>query len=380
MLGLPTSPGASARGIYVHIPFCIVRCGYCDFNAYAGMDDIKIPYVDALLKEIDGGADGARVSTVFFGGGTPTELDAPQLASILSRIRSGFDLDDDAEVTIEANPESVDARKLEALLDAGFNRISMGVQSTSSHVLAALGRVHDRDKSLGALRSAVAAGFVHVNGDLIYGTPGESIDDWRRSLDETIATGVDHVSAYALTVEEGTPLHGWVQRGSAKAPDDDDQADKYEIARRALSEAGFARYEVSNWSKPGAWARHNIIYWTGGDHLGFGAGAHAHTQGRRSWNVKSPQAYIARSPYCEDGSESLGPRERIAETAMLGLRLEGGIDRAAFAKRWGIDPCDRWPDQLKQAEADGLVVISDDVVRIHPDSMFVSGEVLRALI
>lgn len=378
---LPIAPGPSGqRGVYVHVPFCIVRCAYCDFNAYAGMDDLKVPYVEALLREIEAAADGGPVTTVFFGGGTPTELDASQLSSILQAVNDGFDVADDAEVTIEANPESVDLQKLAAVRAAGFNRISMGVQSTSYAVLSALGRVHDPAKALGALRAAVEAGFEHVNGDLIYGTPGESVDDWRRSIEEVLATGVDHVSAYALTVEEGTPLHGWVRAGTAAGPDEDDQADKYEVARSMLDAAGFERYEVSNWSKPGAWSRHNVIYWTASDHLGFGAGAHAHVGGRRSWNVKSPQAYVARTPDCEDGSEMLDPRARVAEAAILGLRLGGGIDRQAFAVRWGADPFDLWPEELAAAAARGLIEMTPSNIRVAPDSFFISGEVARSLI
>ncbi len=376
---MPTNP-LKSRGVYVHIPFCIVRCAYCDFNAYADAGHLKDVYVAALRKEIAARADGGKVATVFFGGGTPTELDPGQLRDLVMLIKDSFDLEPDAEITTEANPESVDSRVFEQLLEAGFNRVSLGVQSTAPHVLKSLGRVHSAQKAMAALRDARAAGFAHVNADLIFGTPGESGEDWRQSLEDVISTGVDHVSAYALTIEQGTPLATWIDRGEARAPDEDDQADKYEIARATLSEAGFERYEVSNWSRGGARCQHNMIYWSGGDYFGFGAGAHSHFAGRRSWNVRSLQAYIDRVPHAEDSFELLDQRARTEEAAVLGLRLAEGLDRTDFLERWGVDPIERWKLEFSDPSIAQLVEMVGGGVRIRDDAFFLSGRVAAALV
>jgi len=380
-LVLPTAPArAVARGVYVHIPFCLVHCPYCDFNAHAGMDDVKAPYVEALLKEIRAAADGAAVETVFFGGGTPTELSPGELGRILGVLRESFDVAPDAEVAIEANPESTTRATFDGLREAGFGRVSLGVQSLAPHVLKWLGRAHTPEGALAALADAQAAGFDHVNADLIFGTPGESLDDWRASLEGVLATGVDHVSTYALQVEERTTLASWVARGVRQAPDDDDQADRYELAAALLPAAGLVRYELSNWAKPGAWSRHNLGYWTGGDYLGFGAGAHAHRNGRRSWNVLSPRTYIARSPAVEDGWEALPDAERAAEAALVGLRLAGGLDRRRFAEVWGEDPVVRWKGELQEVAGLGLIELTDDAVALTEHGFFLWGHVARSLL
>ena len=380
-LELPTAPAQQlTRGIYVHIPFCLVHCPYCDFNAHAGMDDLKVPYVEALLKEIRAAADGAAVETIFFGGGTPTELPPAELARILRAIRESFDVAPNPEVAIEANPESTARGTFDGLRNAGFTRVSLGVQSLAPHVLTWLGRAHTPQQALAALRDATAAGFGHVNADLIFGTPGETMEDWRASLEGVLVTGVDHVSTYALQVEERTPLKSWVDRGLRRAPDDDDQADRYGLAAGLLPAAGLVRYEVSNWAKPGACSRHNLGYWTGGDYLGFGAGAHAHRNGRRSWNVSSPRTYIAHSPAVEEGWEALPDAERAAEAAMVGLRLAGGLDRARFAEVWGEDPVVRWKGELQEAAGLGLIEVTGDAVALTERGFFLWGHVARSLL
>lgn len=365
-------------GVYVHIPFCIVRCNYCDFNAYSGLDHLADRYVDALLSEIDERADARAIGTVFFGGGTPTQLSTAQLGSILERLGSRFHLAPDTEVTIEANPESVSQEIFERLKDSGFNRVSIGIQSLTPSVLASLGRVHDAAAASRALRQAASSGISHVNADLIFGTPSESMADWRRTLEEVVEAGVDHVSAYALTIEQGTPLHALVERGSVPAPDEDDQADKYEFCHAYLSERGFRRYEVSNWAKPGAECRHNLGYWQAGDYFGFGAGAHSHFDGRRSWNVKSVQGYIEQSPLVEDDNEIIS--DRVSEAAVLGLRLAEGIDVPSFTSRWGVSPLDRWGSALGALQLTGRVELDERRIVIPEDRFFVAGEVLRALI
>ncbi len=378
---LPSSPGEpGARGLYVHLPFCLLRCPYCDFNAYAGMDELKGPYLEALITEIREAGDGGRVATVFFGGGTPTELSVPALAKILAEVCRGFSLDQGAEVTIEANPETVSEEVFVGLQQAGFNRVSVGVQSLAPHVLRGLGRAHGPERALAALGEAASAGLQHVNADLIFGAPGESLGDWRRSLEGVLESGVDHVSAYALTVEEKTPLATWVAQGRAPAPDEDDQADCYELAAEVLGEAGLARYEISNWARPGCWSRHNLGYWVGGDYLGFGAGAHSHHRGRRWWNVSSPRSYIARSPAVEDGHEELSAAQRLAEAAFLGLRLAGGIRRRAFAARFGADPVLRYAEELAREADRELVEITADRVCLSAKGFLFWSSVARGLV
>ncbi|HWD09093.1 MAG TPA: radical SAM family heme chaperone HemW [Actinomycetota bacterium] len=381
LAALPTAPALRpGRGVYVHIPFCLVHCPYCDFNAHAGMDDVKAPYVEALIREVEAAADGGPVDTIAFGGGTPTELAPGELGRILAALRSSFAVAPGAEIGLEANPESVDRAGFDALLESGFTRVSLGVQSLTPSVLEWLGRAHGPARALGAVRDAVAAGFEHVNADLMFGTPGESAAGWRASLEGVLETGVDHVSTYALTVEERTPLATWVARGRVAAPDDDEQADRYQAAAEVLRPAGLVRYEVSNWAKPGCWSRHNVGYWTGAGYLGFGAGAHSLAAGRRWWNVRSPRTYVELAPAVEEDSECLAAGERAAEAAMLGLRLAGGIDRPAFESVWGVDPAARWAAELAASERLGLVSVTPERVALTDDGFFLWGHVARSLL
>jgi oxygen-independent coproporphyrinogen-3 oxidase len=337
-------------GIYVHVPFCASRCGYCDFNTYTaaelGGGGDQAAYADNAIAELDLACtqpdlactqvDSREiVSTVFFGGGTPTLLPAADLARIIAAIRARFDVASDAEITTEANPESVDRRKLDELRAAGFTRISFGMQSARAHVLAVLDRQHRPRGALDAVAAARAAGFEHVNVDLIYGTPGESDADWQASLDAAVDIGVDHVSAYSLIVEDGTKLAARIRRGELPMPDDDVAADRYLMAEATLTGAGYGWYEVSNWARSvGAQSRHNRLYWTGGDWWGVGPGAHSHVGGVRWWNVKHPSTYAARladggSP--EDGREVLDAETRHVEDVMLRLRLKEGLALASLS-------------------------------------------------
>ncbi len=311
--GLLPAPSVSAvgerpLGIYLHVPFCRTRCGYCDFNTYTPTElrvatdlaETGDAYVAAALAEIDLagrvlGAAAPAVSTVFVGGGTPTLLAADDLVRLLGRIESTFGLAEGAEITTEANPESVSPASLSALREGGFTRISFGMQSAVPHVLATLDRVHSPGRPLTAVAEARAAGFEQVSLDLIYGTPGESLADWRTSLEVALSARPDHVSAYALVVEDGTKMATRVRRGELPLPDDDDLADKYVLAEELLSGAGYQAYEVSNWAvRPDAVCRHNLGYWRGDDWWGIGPGAHSHVGGTRWWNVKHPAAYAAR--------------------------------------------------------------------------------------
>ena len=327
--------GARGFGVYVHVPFCASRCGYCDFNTYApGEGARRDGYVDAVLAEIKLAArvlDPAPggVDTVFFGGGTPTLLPPADLARILDTIHDTWGLRAGAEVTTEANPESVDPASLRALHDAGFTRISLGMQSSAPAVLATLDRRHTPGRAVDAAADARNAGFAHVNLDLIYGTPGETAADFAASLANAIGAGVDHVSAYALIVEDGTRLAARIRRGELPYPSDDVAADRYVAADDALSAAGFGWYEVSNWATSAdAACRHNLLYWTGGDWWGFGPGAHSHVGGVRWWNVKHPNTYadrLAAGAAPGAGREILTDTERHTEDVMLRLRLASGL-------------------------------------------------------
>ena len=324
-------------GIYLHVPFCSVRCGYCDFNTYTltelGADGASVAtFADAAIKELDfaSGVLGETppVQTVFVGGGTPTMLAATDLARMLQGIRERFGLAPGAEVTTEANPDSVTPDSLQTLAAAGFTRVSLGMQSAVPHVLRTLERTHDPANVGRAVAAARAAGL-QVSVDLIYGTPGESLSDWSTSLDAAVALEPDHVSAYALVVEQGTKLAAQVRRGEVAAPEDDDEAAKYELADEALGRAGFAWYEVSNWAAgDDARCRHNEGYWDDGNWWGIGPGAHSHVGGVRWWNVKHPNAYAGRvgqgvSP--AQGRETLTAEQRYDERVLLGVRLVDGL-------------------------------------------------------
>jgi oxygen-independent coproporphyrinogen-3 oxidase len=320
-----------SSGIYVHVPFCLTRCGYCDFNAYAGLDHLRPRYVQALLAEASLAApawDGEEVVSVFLGGGTPTTLDTADLKAVLVHLRDRFGVTPDAEVTIEANPNTVDAPTLSALLDIGYERLSMGAQSFDPAVLASLERVHGPESVRGAMVAARQAGYANVSVDLIYGAEGETLDSWERTLREAVALAPEHVSAYALTVEPSTPLGRRIALGACPAPDPDVQADMFGLACELLAEAGYRHYEVSNWAKPGYECRHNLGYWERRPYLGLGAGAHSYRDDRRWWNVRPPEEYMT---HVEAGRLALGGEERLEpsdaylEEVFLRLRILEGI-------------------------------------------------------
>ncbi len=330
-------PGTAVEGplsVYLHVPFCRTRCGYCDFNTYTATElgGMSIDtYVDAVTVEMDLAArvlGPLTVQTVFVGGGTPTLLPAETLVGLLDALRRRFPFADDAEVTTEANPDSVDPGHLARLREGGFTRLSLGFQSAVPHVLDVLERTHTPGRGLDAARWAHDVGFEHVSLDLIFGTPGERLDDWRRSLDAVARTPVDHVSAYSLIVEPGTRLALQVRKGRIAMPDEDDLADKYLLADALLTERGFANYETSNWALPGGRCRHNLVYWRGGTWWGLGPGAHSHVGGVRFWNRKHPRSYAAeltagRSP--AQGREVLTDEQRRVERVLLELRLADGL-------------------------------------------------------
>jgi len=331
---------------YVHIPYCVRRCGYCDFNTYTPgelsiTNDFSVTsrsYIDLLLREIEYAREissATVVPTIFFGGGTPTLMESKDLGRVIASIGSHFELAKDTEVTTEANPDTVTKEKLSELRAAGFNRISFGMQSAVPHVLAALDRTHNPENVVKATTWAREVGFDEVSVDLIYGTAGESISDWELTLDTALSLPITHISAYALIVESGTKLGAQVKRGEVVMPDDDQTADKYLLADEKFAAAGFDWYELSNWSKPGSECRHNIAYWNGDNWWGAGAGAHSHIDGRRFWNVKHPAAYTQK--VLESGNpmhdqEILTADESRSEEIMLQIRLASGIPLASLSQ------------------------------------------------
>lgn len=352
-------------GVYLHVPFCATRCGYCDFNTYTpgqlGSGATQGDYLDAIVAELEMAvvkhpelARGA--DTVFVGGGTPSMLGASGLRRLLDGVRNSFGLADDAEVTTESNPESTSPEFFEGLAEAGFTRVSLGMQSAVPHVLTTLDRTHTSGRPAAAVAEARAAGFEHINLDVIYGTPGESMADLDTTLEAVLATEVDHVSAYSLIVEPGTAMARKVRRGELPMPDDDDLADRYERIDAALSQAGFSWYEVSNWAKPGGQCRHNMLYWRDGNWWGAGPGAHSHLDGTRFYNVKHPARYAATISGGElpiKDSEGLTADNRHTEKIMLGLRLAEGIDANLLGE-------DELGKARRQAEAGMVEFVSVD--------------------
>jgi len=374
-------------GIYIHVPFCTTRCGYCDFNTYTAAELGTEPgasrtgYVTAAITELDLaarvlGRDAPEVSTVYVGGGTPTLLPPDDLGRLITAVRDRFGLAEDAEVTTESNPESIDAAGLCRLRELGFNRISFGMQSAMPHVLATLDRTHSPGRPQRAVAEAKAAGFTNTSLDLIYGTPGETADDWLTSVEAALAASPEHVSAYALIVEDGTRLAARVRRGELPATDDDDLSDKYVIAEERLAAAGLTAYEVSNWSSDVATrCRHNLGYWRSHSWWGIGPGAHSHVGGVRWWNVKHPQAYASRlaagrSP--AQGREVLSAEQRRVERVMLGLRLTDGLSTSL------LTPSER--DRVAALLVRRLAVQRDEKLILTADGRLLADGVIRDLL
>jgi oxygen-independent coproporphyrinogen-3 oxidase len=376
LLPASSAVGADRRdfGVYLHVPFCRVRCGYCDFNTYTATELRGVrqsDYASQAMLEIEhaarildnSGVQRRSVSTVFFGGGTPTLLPADDLIRMFDSVRDTWGLVSGAEVTTEANPDSVDAGYLTRLADAGFTRVSFGMQSAVPHVLATLERTHDPERVPQVVAWAREAGL-QVSLDLIYGTPGESLDDWRRSLEAAVACDPDHVSAYSLIVEHGTKLARQIKSGAVAQPDEDLQADMYELADELLASAGFDWYEVSNWAKDDAHrSRHNLAYWLGHDWWGVGPGAHSHVGGVRWWNVKHPAAYADRvlagvSPAA--GRETLDENTRMVERVLLKVRIRDGIPVAELTAGGRNAVAGLIADELIDAKAaiGGTVVVT----------------------
>lgn len=365
-------------GLYVHVPFCITRCGYCDFNTYTPAELGGVnpdAWLTALRTELERAAvqlGGPTVNTVFVGGGTPSLLGGARLTTLLGMVRDHFTLAPDAEITTEANPESTWPEFFEEIREAGYTRVSLGMQSVVPRLLGVLDRVHTPNRSAAAAREALALGFEHVSLDLIYGTPGESDDDLLRSVDTAVETGVDHVSAYALVVEDGTAMARRVRSGELEAPDDDVLAHRYELVDARLSAAGMGWYEVSNWARPGGECRHNLGYWDRGQWWGAGPGAHSHVGDLRWWNIKHPNTYesrIADGALPVAGFEQLDADALHTEEVLLQIRLRQGLPLARLSAAERARAEEVVADGLLESDGDHLVLsdrgrlLADAVVR-----------------
>lgn len=381
----------SPLSLYLHIPFCRHRCAYCDFNTYTGLDDLKDAYAQALAREVGqvaaaAGRERPPVHTIFFGGGTPSLMSPAALDQILQSIRRHCNLLPGAEISLEANPGTVDHAYLEALRALGVNRLSLGMQSANQTELTLLEREHDFQTVVAAVSMARAAGFDNVSLDLIYGLPDQSLAAWEQSLRAALDLAPDHLSLYCLTIEQGTPMHRWLQRGQIAAPDPDLAADQFELACNLLDGGGWEHYEISNWARPGRACRHNLTYWRNGDYLGLGAGAHGHAAGYRYSVVRQPRVYLRRLregqadhfPLSAAVAQAhrLDEQEAMADTIMTQLRLlQEGVELDAFRRRFGRDLRDVYGETVDQLLRWDLLQEAGDRLLLTRRGWFLSNQV-----
>lgn len=390
--------------LYLHIPFCHVKCHYCDFTSYAGVLRLREPFVAALRDEIAfaGGQarreDGEkrRCRTIFFGGGTPSLLSAEQVALLLATAREVFDVDADAEISLEANPGALEYGHLGELRSLGVNRLSMGAQSFDPALLRWMGRIHSPEDVERAFGAARAAGFENINLDFMYALPGQTLESWTATLERTLALEPDHLSLYSLIVEEHTPLHRWVSEGKVAPPDDDLAADMYEHARQRLREAGYVHYEISNWAKSGRECAHNLTYWRNLPYIGLGAGAHSWYAGQRFAEAKSLREYtervngtIAASGQTASNTlpaaavieeEAISRELEMAETVILGLRLTAGVDLADFERRYSQSLESVFSERIRETREVGLVETVEGRLRLTEQGTLLGNEVFAALL
>lgn len=379
--------------LYFHIPFCTAKCGYCDFNSYAGHEHMIPSYASTLVKDAGLWREAVRgrsVETVFFGGGTPSLNPSDEMAAILDGTRAIFTIAPDAEIALEANPGSLGEDYLRALRDIGFNRLSIGVQSFDDEELVALDRIHTAEQARGAFDAARSAGFENVNLDLIYGLPEQPLAAWQRNLEQAIALAPEHLSLYALTIEDGTPLARDVARGRVTAPDPDMQAEHYEWTQDRLARAGYEHYEISNWARRGRQCRHNMVYWGNQEYLGLGAGAHSFLNGVRFSTALLPNRYtelVDESAAAGDGTmrhvvaaETVTPELAMADTMILGLRLIDGIDTRAFERRHGRDVREVYGGVIDEFVGHGLLEAAGSHLRLTRRGRLLSNELFQRLL
>ncbi len=382
----PISELLQAASLYLHIPFCHTRCHYCDFNTYAGILPLREPYVRALLNEVALAGEMARLldgssrrsRTLFFGGGTPSLLSVEQVARVLAACRAAFELDEGAEITLEANPGTLSLEQLQGLRAAGINRLSMGSQSFDAGLLRSLGRIHTPAEITQGVLFARQAGFSSINLDFMFGLPDQSMRQWQETLDEALRLRPEHLSLYSLIIEEGTPFKAWTEEGRITPGDEDLCADMYEYAEEHLRAAGYVNYEISNWSLPGHQCQHNLTYWRNLPYIGMGAGAHSFFAGKRFSNVLDPQEYIRllkadKMPTAE--TIQVARLEEMAETAFLGLRTAMGLHLPTFAERFGESFAQFVGNRLSAVEEAGLLEYEHDWLRLSKRGRLLGNEV-----
>jgi oxygen-independent coproporphyrinogen-3 oxidase len=394
---LPVNGISEPISLYIHIPFCETKCPYCDFNTYAKIETLIPSYVTALNREIElwGETLGSpAVRTVFFGGGTPSYIPSESIASILDATASSFHLEKDAEITMEANPGDFTASKLAQHLECGVNRLSIGFQSLDDRLLGILGRRHTSAQAIEAYRMAQDAGFDNISIDLMFGLPYQSIDDWKRTLDDSVELEPKHVSMYCLTLEGGTPMERWVETGRMPDPDPDLAADMFLMAQESMGSLGYRHYEISNWAKQGFESRHNLTYWRNQGYLGVGPGAHSYLWNHRFYNLKSPREYIRSLRDYEPGAnefktvedaikrfpvvesvELIDRRLEISETLMMGLRLDDGISIESFNKRFDATPLQVYPKVIEELQSIGLLEAVNGSLRLTHRGRMLGNEV-----
>jgi oxygen-independent coproporphyrinogen-3 oxidase len=370
-------------GLYLHVPFCSAICNYCNFNRGLYDEALKMRYVEALVDEIDARGDGAEADTIFFGGGTPSLLEAGEVARILEACRSAFAVSADAEITLEANPETVSVERLRSLRAAGVNRLSLGVQSFRDDELQRLGRVHSAARARDAVREARAAGFDNVSLDLMMWLPQQSVDDWLVSIDALIELDPDHASLYLLEIYPNAPLRDAMSRARWSVAPDDDAAEMYLRGLSTLDEAGYRQYEISNVARPGRHSRHNLKYWTDQEWFGFGCGAHSTRHGARERNVGSVRDYVAAiaagRPACVERRILTG-QERLEEALFTGLRLAEGLSIEHVRLRYGIDLWREYGSELQPFVDGGLLVYDGHTIRLTRAGMLLAHEIMTVFI
>ncbi|KXG78526.1 Oxygen-independent coproporphyrinogen-III oxidase-like protein YqeR [Fervidicola ferrireducens] len=367
-----------ALALYIHIPFCIKRCAYCDFNSYTELEYVP-SYLDSLKREISFYSNiERRISSIYIGGGTPTVLNEKELSSLLEAIRGAFNVSTELEFTVEANPETVTREKLEVLREGGVNRLSLGLQSFNDELLKAIGRIHNAEGFLKKFFMAREAGFNNINVDLIFGLPRQRVEDFLNSLRKLLDLSPEHVSCYSLSVEEGTKFYELKEKGLLFLPSEDEERIMYHSATRILEDGGYSHYEISNFAKPGRECKHNLVYWTYGEYLGLGAGAHSFMDGVRFYNAYGLKDYIEK---VKAKGEAVESRERIsepeqqAEFVILGLRLIKGVDKAKFYERFKKDIDLVYGEVLEKLEKKGLIVNGKEYVKLTKKGLDLANEV-----
>ncbi|MQF94749.1 MAG: radical SAM family heme chaperone HemW [SAR202 cluster bacterium] len=389
---------SSGMGFYVHVPFCKTKCPYCDFNTYQGIEDLIPAFLTALTSEINCWGttlSHPAVKSIFFGGGTPSYLPQGYIEQILASIQSSFQVAPGAEISIEANPGDLDEAACQGILKQGVNRLSIGIQSLDNELLNLLGRRHEAAQAIEAFQTARKAGFDNVNLDLMYGLPNQSLAQWQNTLDTLVGLSPEHISLYALTIEEGTPMHRWAEEGKIPQPDPDMAADMYQYARESLASAGYHHYEISNWSLPGKACEHNLVYWQNGPYLGVGPGAHSRLADYRFWTVLSPRDYNKKASAWADGGvqavtyllqsvlegiptlggwEHISPDTRCSETMFLGLRLLDGMDLNEASSFAGADLAEKFQDAIAECIHLGLLTQEDNNLRLTESSYLIANQ------